>query len=256
MEDTTSLVPEVAVTGKLQMKAPARETLASETKTSIAFKDAVRVQESFTAVAEGKALAWLAARMPAWVNSDHLTLLGFVAMLLAGVSYAMGRTHRVGLMLASAFLILNWFGDSLDGTVARLRNRQRPRYGFYVDHMVDMFGGLFLMVGLAVSGFMDWRVALCMFIAFLMLSGQSYLATYTLGTFQMSFAKFGPTELRIVLALGNIALWLRPHARAFGSAYRVFDVGGVIAIAGMTAMLVVSTISNTVKLYRVETLRS
>jgi archaetidylinositol phosphate synthase len=255
MEVTTSAVPDVLVTDKLHMKAPARETLASETKKSIAFKDAVRVQESFTAAVERKALAWLAARMPAWVNSDHLTLLGFVAMLLAGASYAVGRTHRVGLMLASLFLILNWFGDSLDGTLARLRNRQRPRYGFYVDHMIDMFGGLFLMGGLAVSGFIDWRIALGMFIAFLMLSGQSYLATYTMGTFQMSFAKFGPTELRIVLALGNIALWLAPDARAFGSSYRIFDVGGVIAVAGMTAMLVGSTISNAVKLYRVETLR-
>jgi hypothetical protein len=121
--------------------------------------------------------------------------------------------------------------------------------------MVDMFGGLFLMGGLAVSGFIDWRIALGMFIAFLMLSGQAYLATYTMGTFQMSFAKFGPTELRIVLALGNTALWLDPDARAFGTSYRVFDVGGVIAIAGMTAMLVVATISNTVKLYRAETLR-
>jgi archaetidylinositol phosphate synthase len=255
MEITNSVVPEVLATDKLQMKAPARETLAGETKKSIAFKDAVRMHESFTAAGERKALEWLAARIPAWVNSDHLTLLGFVAMLLAGASYAVGRTHRVGLTLASLFLALNWFGDSLDGTLARLRNRQRPRYGFYVDHMIDMFGGLFLMGGLAVSGFIDWRIALGMFIAFLMLSGQSYLATYTMGTFQMSFAKFGPTEIRILLALGNIALWLDPDARTFGSSYRVFDVGGVIAIAGMTAMLVVSTISNTVKLYRVETVR-
>ena len=255
MEATTRVVPEVLVTDKLQMKAPARETLARETKKSIAFKDPVRMQESFTAAVERKALAWLAARMPAWANSDHLTLLGLVAMLLAGASYAVGRTHPVGLMLASVFLILNWFGDSLDGTLARLRNRQRPRYGFYVDHMIDMFGGLFLTGGLAVSGFIDWRIALGMFIAFLMLSGQAYLATYTMGTFQMSFAKFGPTELRIVLALGNTALWLDPDARAFGTSYRVFDVGGVIAIAGMTAMLVVATISNTVKLYRAETLR-
>jgi archaetidylinositol phosphate synthase len=255
MENTTSVVPEVLVTDELQMNTPSREALAGETKKSIAFKDAVRMQESFTAAVERKALAWLATRMPAWVHSDHLTMLGFVAMLLAGACYAAGRTHRGGLALASVFLTLNWFGDSLDGTLARLRNRQRPRYGFYVDHMVDMFGTLFLMVGLAVSGFIDWRIALGMFIAFLMLSGQAYLATHTMGTFQMSFAKFGPTEIRILLALGNIALWLDPDARAFGSSYRVFDVGGVIAIAGMAAMLVVSTISNTVKLYRVETLR-
>lgn len=232
----------------------AKAISAQEGRKPAAFRDALRLQESFTAAAERKALAWLAARLPARVNSDHLTLLGFVSMFLAGASYALARTHRVGLILATLFLALNWFGDSLDGTLARLRNRQRPRYGFYVDHMIDTFGGFFLMAGLAISGFIDWRIALGMLIVFLMLSVQVYLATYTLGKFQLSFAKFGPTEIRILLALGNVMLWLNPDARAFGSAYRVFDVGGVIAIAGMAAMLVASTISNTLKLYRIERL--
>jgi phosphatidylglycerophosphate synthase len=107
----------------------------------LTFKDALRVQESFTAAAELRVLTWLAARLPNWVNSDHLTLLGFVSMFLAGASYAFARIHRGGLLLATLFLALNWFGDSLDGTLARLRNLQRPRYGFYVDHMIDTFGG-------------------------------------------------------------------------------------------------------------------
>jgi len=225
-------------------------------KKSVAFKEAFRLQESFTATAERKALAWLAARLPARMNSDHLTLIGFVAMFLAGASYALARTHRAGLILATFFLALNWFGDSLDGTLARLRNRQRPRYGFYVDHMIDTFGGFFLMGGLAISGFVDWRIALGMFIAFLMLSVQVYLATYTVGMFQLSFAKFGPTEIRILLALANVALWLHLDAPIFGSQFRVFDVGGVIAIVAMTLMLIISTVCNTVKLYRAETLDS
>jgi archaetidylinositol phosphate synthase len=233
----------------------ARTIPAQKSQKSIPFKDALRFQQSFTAVAERKALAWLAARIPSCVNSDHLTLIGFLAMFLAGASYAFARTHRTGLILATLFLALNWFGDSLDGTLARLRNRQRPRYGFYVDHMIDTFGGLFLMGGLAMSGFVDWRISLGMFVAFLMLSVQVYLATYTVGTFQLSFAKFGPTEIRILLALGNVALWFHPDARIFGSTYRIFDVGGIIAIAGMMVMLVVSAIFNTVKLYRAETLR-
>ncbi len=111
------------------------------------------------------------------------------------------------------------------------------------------------MAGLAISGIVDWRIALGMFVAFLMLSVQVYLATYTVGNFQLSFAKLGPTEIRILLAIGNAALWFRPDAHVLGSAYRVFDVGGVIAITGMAFMLVVSTICNTVKLYRAETLR-
>jgi archaetidylinositol phosphate synthase len=235
--------------------APAIETIPDrKVKKSTAFKDALRLQESFTAAAERKALAWLAARLPARVNSDHLTLLGFVAMILAGASYAFARTHRSGLILATIFLALNWFGDSLDGTLARLRNRQRPRYGFYVDHMVDTFGGFFLMGGLALSGFIDWRIALGMYVAFLMLSVEVYLAAYTLSKFQLSFAKFGPTEIRILLSLGNVAMWFRPDARTFGSDWRVFDVGGIIAIVGMALMLVASTIYNTLELYRAETL--
>ncbi len=234
---------------------PANEIPNRQAAKSAAFKDAMRLQQSFTATAERKALAWLAARLPARVNSDHLTLLGFAAMFLAGASYALARTHRAGLILATIFLALNWFGDSLDGTLARLRNQQRPRYGFYVDHMIDTFGGFFLMGGLAISGLVDWRIALGMFIAFLMLSVQVYLATYTVGTFQLSFAKFGPTEIRILLAIGNVALWFHPDARIPGSSYRIFDVGGIIAIAGMALMLVISTILNTFKLYRAEPVR-
>jgi len=111
------------------------------------------------------------------------------------------------------------------------------------------------MGGLAISGIVDWRIALGMFVAFLMLSIEVYLAAYTLGKFQLSFAKFGPTEIRILLGLGNTVLWLHPAARIFGSSHRVFDIGGIVAIAGMAVMLVVSTICNTVKLYRAETLR-
>ena len=221
-------------------------------KKCVRFKNAFRLQESFTAEAERNVLAWFAVRLPERMNSDHLTLIGFIAMFFAGASYALARTNRAGLILATFFLAANWFGDSLDGTLARLRNRQRPRYGFYVDHMIDTFGGSFLMGGLAISGFIDWRIALGMFVAFLMLSVEVYLATYTLGIFQLSFAKFGPTEIRILLALGNVALWFHLDARILGSSYRIFDVGGIIAIAGMSLMLIVSTVFNTVKLYRAE----
>ena len=227
---------------------------AGQTQPRAAFRDAVRLQESFTAPLERRALAWLALRLPAWVHSDHLTLLGFVAMFLAGVSYALARWDGVGLILATACLALNWFGDSLDGTVARLRNRQRPRYGFYVDHVTDTVGGLFLMGGLALSGFVDWRIALGMYVAFLMLSIESYLAAYALGTFRLSCAKFGPTEIRILLGLGNVALWLQPGVRVAGSTYRWFDAGGVVAIAAMLVMLAVLTVRHTVILYREETL--
>jgi archaetidylinositol phosphate synthase len=218
------------------------------------FRDAVRLQQSFTASAERKALAWLAARVPSWVNSDHLTLLGLAAMLGAGGGYVLAHWTRTGLIIATVCLAINWFGDSLDGTLARVRNRQRPRYGFYVDHMIDTIGGLFLMSGLAASRYLDWRVAVGMLIAYEMLSIEVYLAAYTIGTFRLSFAKLGPTEIRILLAAGNVVLWLHPNAHAFG-AYRLFDVGGCIAIVAMFVMLIAATAHNTKKLYREETLR-
>ncbi|HVA72237.1 MAG TPA: CDP-alcohol phosphatidyltransferase family protein [Candidatus Limnocylindrales bacterium] len=217
------------------------------------FRNALRIQESLTAGLERKALLWLAERMPARVNSDHLTLVGFAAMFLASGSYAMARWNHAGLLLATLCLALNWFGDSLDGTLARVRNRQRPRYGFYVDHMIDSIGALLLMGGLAASGYLDERIAMGMLAAFLLLSIETYLATYTMGTFRMSFWKFGPTEIRILLAVGNLALWLRPDARVPGLGYRLLDFGGLVAIAGMGGMLAIAAACHTVTLYREET---
>lgn len=219
------------------------------------FKNATRLQESFTVAPERKILLWFAARMPAKINSDHLTLLGFVSMFFAGASYAFARWNPLGLLLATIFLAMNWFGDSLDGTLARVRNCQRPRYGFYVDHIIDSVGAIFLMTGLAVSGALDWRIAAGLLVAFLLLSIESYLASYTLGVFRMSFAKFGPTEIRILLALANFALWLRPDAKVPGLAWRVFDFGGLIAIFGMLLMFIVAAISHTRTLYLQETKR-
>jgi phosphatidylglycerophosphate synthase len=218
------------------------------------FKNATRLQNSFTAATERKALLWLAARIPSFINSDHLTLLGFVAMFLAGCGYALARWTPWGLLLATLFLALNWFGDSLDGTLARVRNRQRPRYGFYVDHMIDSFGALFLMSGLAVSGYIDWRIATGLLVAFLLLSIESYLASYTLGIFRLSFAKFGPTEIRLLLGIANAILFFLPSARIPGWSHRFLDIGGAIAIVAMTAMAIFAAVTHTLSLYRQETL--
>ena len=218
------------------------------------FENATRLQNSFTAASERKALLWLAARMPSSVNSDHLTILGFAAMFLAGCSYALARWNPWGLLLATLFLALNWFGDSLDGTLARVRNRQRSRYGFYVDHMIDSFGALFLMGGLAASGYIDWRIAMGLLVAFLLLSIESYLASYTLGIFRLSFAKFGPTEIRILLGIANTVLFFIPSARIPGWSHGLLDIGGAIAIVSMTAMAIFAAVSHTVTLYRQETL--
>lgn len=217
------------------------------------FRNAQRIHLSLTAKAEKAALVWLAQRTPRCINSDHLTSLGVVAQLFAGLSYALARWNSLGLLMAIFFLALNWLGDSLDGTLARVRNQQRPRYGFYVDHMVDSFGALFLMAGLALSGYMQPALAIALLIAFLMLSIQSYLATYTMSEFHLSFWRFGPTELRILLAIGNLALLWHPWVHPFHQGpYRLFDVGGAVGVAGMAVMLLWVTAQNTLRLYREE----
>jgi phosphatidylglycerophosphate synthase len=217
-----------------------------------AFRNATRVQQSFVTSIEKRALLRLAECIPHWINSDHLTALGFAAQIMAGVGYALARGNRLWLLGVIGFLALNWLGDSLDGTLARVRQRQRPRYGFYVDHMVDSFGSLSLMGGLALSGYMHPNVAIGLLVAFLMLSIQSYLATYTLGQFQLSFWNFGPTELRILLATGNLALLRWPFV--LKAHYRLFDIGGIAGLAGMILMLTFFTARNTYRLYMDERL--
>jgi archaetidylinositol phosphate synthase len=218
------------------------------------FQEADRAQVSFLAPLEKRCLVWMAQHAPHWLNSDHLTALGLAALLGAGLSYWWARSNPWALLLCIACLALNWLGDSLDGTLARVRKRQRPRYGFYVDHVVDAFGTFFLLGGLALSGYMSPAVAAGLLVAYFMLSIEVYLATYTIGTFHLSFWKFSPTELRILLTVGNIALLYRPVVRILGQRYLLFDVGGVIGIAGIALMLVSAVVRHTVLLYRAERL--
>jgi archaetidylinositol phosphate synthase len=214
------------------------------------FQQANRVQQSLLSKIEKSALMWMAERAPERINSDHLTLLGFAAQIMAGVGYALSGGNRLWLLAVIGFLALNWLGDSLDGTLARFRQQQRPRYGFYVDHMVDAFGCLALMGGLALSGYMHPYIAIGLLIAFLVLSIQSYLAAYTLGEFRLSFWGFGPTELRVLLAIGNLALFRWPTV--LKQHHRLFDIGGAIGLIGMTAMIIFFTARNTGRLYQEE----
>jgi archaetidylinositol phosphate synthase len=220
--------------------------------TAVEFRNATRVQQSLTAKLEQTALRWLASRTPERIGPDHLTALGFAAQLLAGVSYAMARRNKYALLLVVAFIAVNWLGDSLDGTLARHRGKLRPRYGFYVDHVVDTFGATFLVAGLAVSKYMHWQVAAAMLVAFLVLSVETYLASYTLHEFRLAHGFFGPTELRILLIIGTVTLLFHPHAVLFGRHFLLFDVGGAIATAGMLGMAIAATIRHTLQLYAEE----
>lgn len=217
------------------------------------FREARRIQQSFLANLEKRTLIWLAARTPAWINSDHLTVLGLLSMAGAGASYWWSHSNPLGLLLVIVCLALNWLGDSLDGTLARFRDHSRPRYGFYVDHIVDAFSALFLLGGLALSGYMAPAVALGLLIAYLMLSVEVYLASYTLGDFKISYFKMGPTELRLLVSLGNLVLYFwKSTVHVLGRAHKLFDVAGTIGISGMLLIMVISAVHNTLRLYRQE----
>jgi phosphatidylglycerophosphate synthase len=217
------------------------------------FQDARR-ELGVTASLEKRALAWLAARLPAAVNSDHLTGLGFGAMLAAGAAFALSGARPWLLLVVNALLVVNWFGDSLDGTLARYRNRCRPRYGFYVDHMVDMFGALFLLGGLALSGYMSPGVAVAVLVAYLMMGIHVYLATYTLGVFKIAYAGLGGTELRLLLAAGNLAIMMAPRVTVAGFSLLLYDVVGVVVVAGLAVTLMAAVARSTRKLYQLERL--
>ena len=189
------------------------------------------------------------------MTSDQLTLLGLGAQIAAGICYALTRWDRRALLLAIVCMALNWLGDSLDGTLARVRRQERPRYGFYVDHIVDILGSVALMCGLGASGLLHWPTAMAMLIAFLVLSSESYLATYTLSCFQLSQGIFGPTEIRILLAMGNLAALRSPYSTVFGHRLLLLDLGGAIAAVSMAAMAIAVAARHTAELYRQEPLK-
>jgi phosphatidylglycerophosphate synthase len=218
------------------------------------FFEAKRTYTGLLTGIERRVLIWLAHRLPARVNSDHLTALGLVSMFFVGACFAVWREYPAALWGVVVFLALNWFGDSLDGTLARVRGHQRPRYGFYVDHILDTFGALFVVGGLALSGDMTPIIAAAFLIAYYILSIEIYLATYCVGRFQMSYWGLGPTELRIALAIGALTLMVKPVVTVFGIQMPLFDVGGIVGAAGLLVTAIVSAVGNTLRLYDAEPL--
>ncbi len=214
-----------------------------------------RVHASILAGVEKRVLVWMAARLPRRITPDHLTALGAAAMLGAGLAFTAVPLTSRALLLVPVLLAINWFGDSLDGTLARVRDQQRPRYGYYVDHVVDVLNATMLFGGMALSGIVSPWIAGALLVGYLLLCAESFLATHALGVFRISFGPVGPTELRILLSIGALAAIDRPVVDLFGfGAYRLFDVGGLIGAAGMLAAFMVIAIRNGRVLYAAEPL--
>jgi phosphatidylglycerophosphate synthase len=213
----------------------------------------VRVHQAVTADVEKRLLIAIAERLPAWINSDHLTALGAAAMLGVGVCFWVGGG---ALAMVIPLLALNWFGDSLDGTLARVRNRQRPRYGYYVDHVLDAVGFAALFGGLILGGHMTAWMGLSFLAAYYLLLVEIALATHARGVFTISFFKMGPTELRLLLAAGALQLMRSETVGVFDHRWLLFDVGGAVGIAGFLLTFAVAALRNGVALYREERLPS
>ena len=206
----------------------------------------VREHSSLLADSERRALVWIAGRLPARINSDHLSGLALLSMLAAGLAFASFRVTPWAALAVVVSLIANWFGDSLDGTLARVRGQERPRYGFYVDHVIDLAGTALLLAGLACSGLMNPTLAVALLATYLLVAAESYLATHAAGVFRMSFLGFGPTELRIVLAMGALKVVSSPWIALGGLLeVRLFDLGGIVAIAGLAVAFIVAAVRNT-----------
>ncbi|GAB4108273.1 MAG: hypothetical protein Kow001_04620 [Acidobacteriota bacterium] len=213
-----------------------------------------RILESTLSRLEGRALRRLAGSMPPWVSSDHLTILGVIGMVSAGILYACTNWTMWALWGVNAAIIVNWFGDSLDGTLARYRNRQRPRYGYYVDHMVDSLGATLLFLGLGLSPLMSMEVAVAALLAYLLLAINSYLAASTVGEFRLTFFALGPTELRILMMVGNLVVLAKPSVTILGHRFLFFDVGYAIGGISMLLTLIVGFTHNLRKLRTMEPL--
>ena len=215
-----------------------------------------RVHGSLLAAAEKRLLIWIARRLPERINSDHLTALGAAAMLGAGAAYALAPLWSPALAVVVLLLAVNWFGDSLDGTLARVRRRERPRYGFYVDHVLDAAGILFLVGGLIAGGFLSTTAGAAFLVAYYLLMIEIALATHAVGTFRISYWKLGPTELRILVAVGTLQLMRSPWTTLAGHSVLIFDIGAWAGAAVLVVTFAATAIRHGRALYRLEPLAS
>ena len=205
-----------------------------------------RVNKALLAKLERSTLAWLSKRMPTWVTPDKLTFFGFLGTLLIGISYYLTNQNPAFLWLASLGLVINWFGDSLDGTLARFRKIERPRYGFFIDHVIDGLGEVIIMIGVGLSPYVDFRIAMVALVGYLLLGNLVYILTYVRNEFRISYAGLSPTEVRLILILTNAMVFFFGNAKVqtkFGI-YSVYDFVIIALILLLFSIYVVMTFVN------------
>jgi archaetidylinositol phosphate synthase len=216
--------------------------------------DATREPNFLLAKPEKRALRWMAHRLPRWVLPDDLTAVGVLAAIGICVAYQLSNDGRGWLWVANALLVVHWIGDSLDGTLARVREIQRPRYGYYLDHLVDAVSTALIGIGLGLSPYMLLSIGALVVVAYLILSINVYLESYALGRFSIGYGLIGPTEIRLVLIALNTALALGLTLRfdIDGISLTALDVVGAGVAAVMVALLLARATRNLRELARSE----
>jgi len=217
-------------------------------------KKHVRINDILLGPLERPALQWLAARMPDWMLPDHLTIIGTFGAALIFVSYWLTNYDKNFLWLASLGFIINLFGDSLDGTLARYRNIQRPKYGFFIDHVVDAFNEALIFLGFGLSPYIRFEIASLLLIGYLMMSVLVYVRTCVKGEFVISYVGFGPTEMRALAILANTLLFFfgNPTLILFGFSLTIFDSVGLVIALVLFIVFIVSSYSQARELSRID----
>ena len=213
-----------------------------------------RVNNILLAPLEKPALQWLAAHMPLWVNPDILTLVGIFGGVLIFIGYCLSNYFAGFLWMASLGLVVNWFGDSLDGTLARYRQIERPKYGFFIDHIVDAFTEVLTVIGLGISPYVSFNIACLALIGYLLMSILVYIQTYVSGIFQLSYGKFGPTEIRVILILLNTTMFFVgiPAIKLPLEFATIYDLPISIIALILGILFTTSSIQNAIELAKLE----
>jgi archaetidylinositol phosphate synthase len=213
-----------------------------------------RILETFTGPLERPVLRWLAERQPPWVTPDILTGVGMLGALLVFASYGLTTFNPAFLWLANLGFVINWYGDSLDGTLARVRKIERPQYGFYIDHTLDAFSEGLIFLGLGLSPYVRFDLAALAFAAYLMLSVEVFVRTCVSGEFVLSYGRLGPTEIRLLAMLANTLIFFTgiQYLQFFSVRMMVYDWMVCIVIVVLLYFFVVSTIKQAMVLSRLD----